>query len=186
MILKTKIDEVTLRKRGINAQDVEEMFALIERNRSFLRIFLSWIDRTTTLEQWRKTQAVLDKQMEEGGCLSFYIIYNEKVIGDVGFVKIEHLLKMAEIGYFMDQDYSGKGIMTEAVRRLIRYGFEEMNLNKVVIKSATHNIRSLNISKRLGMYFEGTIRANQIVNGEYVDHYQYSILKSEYKDRMVE
>ena len=180
MILKTAKDEVILRKRGTVAADVNEIFAMIERNRSFLGSFLSWIDRVPTLEKFQELQAFLDKSREEGQILSFYIIYNGKVIGDVGFVKIDQTLRMAEIGYFMDQSCGGKGIMTEAVRTLIKYGFEEMDFNKIIIKSAPTNIPSQKIPKRLGMHFEGTIRANQIVNGEFLDHDQYSILKSEY------
>ena len=181
MILKTARDEMILRKRSTGVADAEEMFALVERNRSFLRVFLSWIDRTTTFEQFVETQTMLDRHMEEGHSLSFYMIYNEQVIGEVAFVKIEHTIKMAEVGYFMDRDHSGKGMMTEAVRTLIKYGFEELELNKIVIKSATNNIRSQKIPQRLGMHFEGTIRANQLVNGEFLDHEQYSILKSEYE-----
>ena len=177
MILKTAREEMVLRKRGTCVTDTEEMFALIERNRSFLRVFLSWIDKTPTAQKLQETQVLWD----EGQNLAFYMIYNEKIIGDVSFVKIDETLKMAEVGYFMDQAYCGNGLMTEAVRTLIKYGFEEMGLNKIVIKSATTNIPSLKIPKRLGMHFEGTIRANQIVNGEFLDHDQYSMLRSEYE-----
>lgn len=68
----------------------------------------------------------------------------------MGFNKINRNNGSAEIGYWLSEDYQGKGIMTECVRTLADFGFESLKLSKIEIRCRAENARSVNIPKRLG------------------------------------
>ena len=74
----------------------------------------------------------------------------------------------------------GKGIMTQACKRLIQYGFEKMNLHRMEINVVPENLKSLAIPKKLGFYHEGTIRESLFFNNKFYDGEKYSLLKREW------
>ena len=74
-----------------------------------------------------------------------------------------------------------KGIMTEAVEQVIKYGFENMQLHRIEALVADYNIASLNLLKRQGFVFEGTMRQDYVVNGKSEDSDCYSLLKHEWQ-----
>jgi ribosomal-protein-serine acetyltransferase len=87
----------------------------------------------------------------------------------------------AEIGYWIDKDHEGKGIMTESVKALINYGFNELNLHRIQIKCDARNVRSKRIPERLGFKLEGTIRENHKYEEGFSDGLTFGLLKSEWK-----
>lgn len=87
----------------------------------------------------------------------------------------------AEIGYWIGVDYWGQGYMTEAVRRVIQYGFEDLNLQRIDAWHFMHNPASARVMQKAGMTFEGIMRQHLLKWGEFVDVGGYSILRSEYK-----
>jgi [ribosomal protein S5]-alanine N-acetyltransferase len=87
----------------------------------------------------------------------------------------------AEIGYWVGVDYWGQGYMTEAVRRVIRFGFEDLHLHRIIARYFTRNPASERVMQKVGMTFEGIMRQHLIKWGEYVDVGCYSILRSEYE-----
>lgn len=54
-----------------------------------------------------------------------------KIIGRTGFVSIDELHKLTEIGFALSNDYWNMGIITKATKPIIRYGFEELELNRI-------------------------------------------------------
>jgi ribosomal-protein-serine acetyltransferase len=70
--------------------------------------------------------------------------------------------------------------MTKCTQYLINYCFEELNLNRVEIRTAVNNVKSQNIPKKLGFQQEGMIRQAEKLNGQYSDSYVFSLLKSEF------
>ncbi|MCK6441038.1 MAG: GNAT family N-acetyltransferase, partial [Planctomycetes bacterium] len=91
--------------------------------------------------------------------------------------------KRTEIGYWLDELYQGRGIMTRAVNALMTYGFEELKLNAIRIRCATGNAASRAIPERLGFAHEGTARQWECLYGVYHDSEGYSMLASEWKER---
>ncbi|WP_335808473.1 GNAT family N-acetyltransferase [Halobacillus litoralis] len=85
-----------------------------------------------------------------------------------------------ELGYFLSEEYWGQGIATEALQELVRYGFNELCLNRIEGRSDTDNFGSQKVMKKLGMNYEGTLRKNEFIKDEYRDTEVYSILESEY------
>ena len=139
--------------RMLAEEDSEELFALVEANRSYLRQWLPWVDDNTevshTLEFIRGT--VLE--YEQGAALHLGIRQNGKLRGVVGFNSME-TGKDGEMGYWLDESLQGNGVMTRACRALVEHGFQSLALSRVVIVCHPRNQRSRRIAERLGFSLE--------------------------------
>ena len=102
-----------------------------------------------------------------------------KFIGTIDFVWWQPNHKIAEIGYVLSKDYWGKGLISEAAKKIIQFGFEEMDLVRIQARCNIENIGSARVMEKAGMSFEGIIRKGIYAKGEHHDLKMYSILKEE-------
>lgn len=164
----------------ITQNDAEEIFAFIDRSRDYLREWLGWVDHTTTVEQTRAFAAMNLEKFAKDEALDTAIIYNGQFVGKVSINTINRSLKKCEIGYFLDEEFQGEGIMTRAVKGIIDIAFNEYKLEKVEIRAAVENSKSRQIAERLGFMHEGTIRQAEWLYNHYVDHAVYGLLANEW------
>jgi ribosomal-protein-alanine N-acetyltransferase len=87
----------------------------------------------------------------------------------------------AELGYWVAVPYWGQGYMTEAARWMLRYGFEDLNLNRIHSSHFAHNPASGRVMQKIGMTYEATFRQFIVKFDEYVDMVCYGIVKSEWQ-----
>ena len=87
----------------------------------------------------------------------------------------------AELGYWIGVEFWGQGYMTEAVRRVIQYGFEDMGLERIDAWYFMNNPASARVMQKAGMTFEGIMRQHLLKWGEFVDIGGYSILRSDFE-----
>lgn len=121
------------------------------------------------------------QDMDEGGSYTFAIARqsNGALIGLIGLhPNIHHA---AEMGYWMGVPFWGQGYATEAAGRVIRFGFEELDLNRIFAAYFAANIASGRVMQKAGMTCEGTMRQHILKWGEYHDVVYYSILREEFK-----
>ena len=85
----------------------------------------------------------------------------------------------AELGYVLSREHWGKGLMPEAVRAVIRFGFGRMELNRIQARCIAENTASARVMEKAGMTYEGTLREYQLIKGAYRDMKFYSILRRE-------
>jgi ribosomal-protein-alanine N-acetyltransferase len=97
---------------------------------------------------------------------------------DVGYAP-EHA--RAELGYVLSREHWGRGLMPEAVRAVIRFGFDRMGLNRVEARCIAGNAASARVMEKAGMNCEGTLREREFIKGAYRDMKLYSILRREYR-----
>jgi len=107
---------------------------------------------------------------------------DDVVIGTIGFMWIQPENAAAEVGYSLARAHWNKGYMTEALAALLRYAFEEMELNRVEAMYETSNPASGAVMRKCGMKREGVLRERLINKGKYVDVELYSILKRDYRE----
>jgi ribosomal-protein-alanine N-acetyltransferase len=88
----------------------------------------------------------------------------------------------AEIGYDLWPDYWGQGLMPEAIGELIRFGFEEMDLNRIEATTHTENLRSQRVLTRLGFQKEGLLRDFYFRDNIYNDQVLFSLLRREWQE----
>ncbi|ANU15180.1 Ribosomal-protein-L7p-serine acetyltransferase [Planococcus halocryophilus Or1] len=175
-----KIDE-DLSLKVLEMRDAERIFSLTDVSREYLREWLPWLDFTTKVEDTRDFIKSGSSNFVEGKSLGAAILYKGEIVGVGGFNSINAANKTAYIGYWLGQEYQGKGIMTSVSKALTDYAFTELKLNKVEIRAAAENQKSRSIPERLGYKEEGTIRQAEWLYDHYVDHVVYGMLAEEWK-----
>lgn len=173
-------DEIEL--HGCHLAYAKDVFSIVDTNRAYLREWLTWVDITN---EEKDTYNFLKgaHQMNKGGQrLSVWIFYKGEICGSVGFVKIDKANDNGEIGYWLSESKMGRGIMTRSCKRIVRYGFEKLGMQRIVIRAATANKASLAIPKRLGFTFEGKERKAVKIREKYHDTDVYSMLKEEFEE----
>jgi [ribosomal protein S5]-alanine N-acetyltransferase len=88
--------------------------------------------------------------------------------------------RRAEMGYWMSVANWGQGYTTEAARRMLRFGFETLGLNRIYATHFVGNPASGRVMQKIGMTREGTLRQHVIKDGQPLDIVYYGILRSEY------
>lgn len=102
------------------------------------------------------------------------------LIGTCGYFCWNRQHHRAEIGYDLCPLFWGQGLMPEALRALIRYGYEEMNLNRIEAVTHIENQRSQRVLAKLGFKLEGVLREYFCRDGIFNDQAQYSLLRREW------
>jgi len=161
----------------------EALHQLVNQNRDFLKDWLPWLDDNTKPKDTEEFIKSAASQMAEGRGLTCLIFFQDNLVGTVSYNTIEPSTRTGSIGYWLDKDHNGKGIMTKCVEKLIEIGFRELALKKVEIRCAVGNTKSRSIPERLGLKEEGAIRNAENLYGRYVDHVVYGLLKDEWKPR---
>ncbi len=116
----------------------------------------------------------------EDETFAFAIIADNKVIGSIGVFRQENIHRQtAELGYYISEEYWGKGIMTEAVKQICEYVFSNSDIIRIYAEPFAYNIASCRVLEKAGFQYEGTLRNNAVKNGKVIDMKMYSILKAE-------
>jgi len=102
------------------------------------------------------------------------------VIGDVMLHWASREHGTGEIGYVFNPDYAGHGYATEAVRELLRLGFADLRLHRIIARTDARNIASVGVLRRLGMRQEAHLLENEWFKGEWSDELDFAILASEW------
>ena len=105
-----------------------------------------------------------------------------KLIGTCGYYDWNKTARRAEIGYDLNPAHWGQGVMTEALSAVLRYGFEEMELNRIQAIIDSKNTRSMRLVHRLGFTREGVLRQRSYFNGQFRDDVCFSLLKKEWTE----
>ena len=116
----------------------------------------------------------------ENDTFAFAITVNGKVIGSIGAFRQGNIHRQtAELGYYIAEEYWGKGIMTEAVKQLCDYVFSNTDIIRIYAEPFAYNIGSCRVLEKAGFQYEGTLRSNALKNGNVFDMKMYSKLKTD-------
>ena len=120
---------------------------------------------------------------DENETFAFAITVDNTVIGSIGIFRQENIHRQtAELGYYIAEEYWGKGIMTEAVRQICEYVFRESDIIRIYAEPFVYNIASCRVLEKAGFQYEGTLRSNAVKNSKVIDMKMYSLLKEEIKE----
>ncbi|WP_264521466.1 GNAT family N-acetyltransferase [Flavobacterium sp. N1994] len=104
-----------------------------------------------------------------------------KIIGIIGHYRIQPENHRAEIGYMSLPEFNGKGYITEAIKAVVAYGFEQMQLHSIEAVIDPDNIASERVLQKNGFVKEAHILENELWDGKYWDTVIYSLLKRNWR-----
>lgn len=158
-----------------------------------VRKYLSTVPQPYTLENAQEfVKMKLDNQLLEKRT-SFDLAITQKslnssgidsleLIGIISLSKIDYFMGKATIGYWLGEEYWGKGIMSKAVKRVIEFAFNDLNLNRIEIEAVVENIGSNKVIQKNGFVFECVQKQamRSKATGKLHDGNTYSLLKEDW------
>ena len=179
MIIKVREN---LELRTLVPGNADEVFEVIDKNREHIRQWLPWVDGYT-LHNAKESIARWKKSREEKSDFTVGIFLGGNYIGNMGLHDINSHTNSAGIGYWLSPEWQGNGIMTDCVRALTNFGFDELDLNRIYIAAAFGNAKSRAVPERLGFVQEGILQDCLKYHGVYHDKVIYGVVKRNWRAR---
>ena len=123
-----------------------------------------------------QTQGIIKKSIEmfdSSGTGLWKVLYLEQIIGFCGYWFF-HEPPELQILYGLDPEYYGQGMATEVTKAMLKYGFEELALEKIVGSTDAPNLASIRVMEKAGMFFEKQVKKNNL------DTIYFSISKEQF------
>ena len=168
--------------RPYTPDDFDALLAM--HSRPDVARYLYWEPRTeaevrTTLEKKVASRAI----RSEGDVLAFAVVLKatDEVVADVVLQLISEEHRQGEVGFIVHPDHQGHGYATEASRALLRLGFEDLKLHRVIGHLEARNAASARVLEKIGMRREAHFVENEYVKGEWQSGIVYAILDREWR-----
>lgn len=122
---------------------------------------------------------------EEGDVVSLAVqrLDTGEVIGDVNLEWLSQEHQQGEFGFVFHPDHHGKGYASEAAKALLRLGFDNLGLHRIIGRCDARNTGSFTLMERIGMRREAHFRHADIFKGEWGEEYVYAMLAEEFSPR---
>jgi ribosomal-protein-serine acetyltransferase len=164
--------------RAMSESDLHELHSCIERNRDELGRWLRWAQEPS-IESTRGHLLRGLSAERDGHGLRRAIAVDGAIVGDVG-LDVDRDNNVGGIGYWLDRDHRGRGLIGAAVAALVRHGFTSLALRRIEIRTDVENRSSRAVAERLGFQLEGVLRQSYRVSEQhYSDDAVYSMLASD-------
>ena len=174
-----KFDHFTLRL--LTLDDLDPYFELVQRNRERLADhFVGTVSRTSTLEE---AQEFVEEMIRHTISNTYfpYVIIDDNESSIVGFIDLKSIdwsIPKTQIGFYIDEAYAGKGIISEAIQIISNHCFEEKGFEKLFMRIHPDNIAACKVAEKCGFELEGTIRKEyRTIEGELIDLLYYGKVK---------
>lgn len=124
--------------------------------------------------------AMIDEKIETNVGINWAITLkdNPKLLGIIGYYRMQPENYRAEIGYMLSPDFHGKGIIPEAVNVLLKYGFEYLKLHSIEAVIDPENYASEKVLQKCGFVKEAHLKESEFWEGKFLDKVIYSLLNS--------
>jgi len=146
-----------------NFRDAKEAAEVVRRNLGHLKPWMPWAVDEYSEDHARDWIRRTLESFANDGSFNALIILNDRIIGSIGFHDLDRPNRHASIGYWIDKEEEGKGIITRACKVLIDYAFNELDINRIEIRCSAKNSRSAAVPERLGFTKEGTLRQAELL-----------------------
>jgi ribosomal-protein-serine acetyltransferase len=169
--------------RLFEMKDADELFAVVDSERAYLREWLPWVDYSRSPDDLRHfIERVLDQfAANQGPQAALWV--DGRISGSVGCHPIDWRNRNCSVGYWIESSVQGRGIMTRACAAMLDYLFDELGLHRVTIHCGTGNYKSCAIPERLGFVREGVVRQGEWVNDRWVDMVVWGMLEDDWRAR---
>ncbi|WP_396193951.1 GNAT family N-acetyltransferase [Flavobacterium sp.] len=166
--------------RRIDQNDVEGVLAL-RGNPDIMKYIPRPLAKTK--EEALAHIAMIEEKIENNTGINWGITVkgSDKIIGIIGHYRIQPENHRAEIGYMLLPEYNGKGYITEAIKAVVEYGFEQMNLHSIEAVIDPGNTASEKVLQKNGFVKEAHILENELWDGKFWDTVIYSLLRRNFK-----
>jgi ribosomal-protein-alanine N-acetyltransferase len=177
------LETARLLLRKMNHDDAQDLFEYASDPE--VAKYTTWSTHQSLQDSRDFLRSVME-QYEMQTVASWGIVHkgNSRFIGTCGFISWSPHHARGEVAYALSRKYWGQGLMTEAVRTVIAFGFCTMQLNRVQAICEVENVASARVMEKVGMTFEGKLREYMFFKEHYRNLKMYSILRGEWDARL--
>lgn len=169
-----------IRLRPLTAADAPEMHALIQENRAHLDRWLRWSNAVKSLADVEALIAEFREKQAKGDGFHSGIRTEGHLAGGLVCWHIHPQNRTSEIGYWLGERFTGRGLATRAARRAISWLIQEAGVNRIEMQCGVENLRSRAVPERLGFRLEGIRRQSHRIGDRFLDHCVYALLASQW------
>lgn len=169
-----------IRLELLQSHHAQEIFALTDRNREYLRQWLPWVDAVKEPEDTANYVKNSQQSQIENGNFKAAIQVENNIAGIIGHHEIDWQNEKTSLGYWLGQSYEGQGIMTKCCGAVVQHAFDQLGLHRVEIHCAADNKKSRGVPERLGFAQEATQKEAIKINGQFKDRIIYCALAHEW------
>jgi len=160
--------------------DAQSLFEL-RTNQEVMR----YIDRIRpeTIAESEEMIRMIQEKFSTGANLVWAIAlkeYPDRMIGNLGYWRTDLANHRAELGYILHPEYWRQGILTEALSKVIDFGFNQLNLHSICANINPGNDASRQLLIKRGFVKEAYFKEDYYFNGKFLDSEIYGLLKSAY------
>jgi ribosomal-protein-serine acetyltransferase len=159
--------------RLLEIRHADALFQLTDENRAYLRVWLPWLDSICQAEDTRTFIRRIRRDFADSGAFTCGIWHEGEICGVIGHNRIDWNNKTSCIGYWLAENFQGKGIITTCCRAIIDHAFGELGLNKILIACGIDNAPSQAIPDRLGFVREGVVRDAEWLYDHFIDEFRF-------------
>ena len=143
--------------------------------------YLPW-EPHKTIEDTLEFLKLVDQEFKDLKFIVFGIELKteKKLIGTIALRNWDKPGRCIDIGYAISKKCWNKGLTTEAVNAVIKFGFEELNANRIEAHCDEENVASYRVMEKTGMKYEGTLRQKILIKNKFTSMKFYSILREEF------
>lgn len=167
--------------RPLQPWHAEEFLANIDRGRESIDTWVSWASRSTDLASARATLLACAEAQARDEQHLYGIWLEGTLVGGVMFVRFNARSGVCEVGCWLEPAAEGRGLVTEATRKLIGWAFAERGMHRIEWRAAAGNLRSVKVAQRLGMSLDGVLREAVPWQGRRHDLQVWSLLANEWE-----
>lgn len=165
--------------RPANLEDCDEWIVVRSRNEAYLKPFEPrWPDHCLSKDFFFRRIERLNRDWISDQTYAFLIFEKERS-ALIGGININNVARgagqMGSLGYWIDQDFQGRGWMTQATQAVLIFAFSTLHLARMNAATLPHNQKSRNMLTRVGFIEEGFAKAYIQINGVREDHVLYGL-----------
>ena len=177
------IETKNLVLESFTVEDAEEIFKIRSDDR--VTKFLDRDNHKTVEESKTMIQMMIQSYRDKAG-INWIIrkMGSFEVLGYIGYWNLIRENVRAEIGYALKPGYWGKGYMSEALLKVLEYGFNEFGLHSILGNVNPQNKRSIKILEKYGFKKEAHFREDYLYNGRYLDSEIYCLLETDFSQKL--
>jgi ribosomal-protein-serine acetyltransferase len=167
--------------RILEVRHAKEFLAFVECERAFLGKWLTWAITITSVEAAENFLRRGTTRFVEDGLPWVGIWQDGGMVGGVLFFPIDKTINATEVGYWLAQTSTGRGLITRATAAMLEHAFLTVGVNRVGLSAEVGNEPSIAVANRLGFTREGIRRSAWKNGGKYVDMVGFSMLAHEWR-----
>jgi ribosomal-protein-alanine N-acetyltransferase len=138
-----------------------------------------WPEDDLTRAAFKRRLSIYGREMEAGNAWPFFIFAdsNQSLVGAITLSNVRRgVAETGTLGYWIGHRFAGRGYGTEAVRAMLAWSFEDLNLHRVEAACVPENLASRRVLEKTGFQLEGQARAYLKINGDWADHLLFGVV----------